>query len=141
MARHRAIVCEFFGGLAATSPAPARFALETGATIIACHIERADDAGHHILKIEPPFVLETPYQDFDANVRHNTERLNRMIEGWIRAVPEQWLWLHRRWKVDDDPTGWEIPPALWSRLGRQGSPPVVIRDPVNGGSAASGAGG
>lgn len=122
MARHRAIVCEFFGCLAATSPAPARFALETGATIVTIHIERRDHDGGHVLKVDPPFVLETPHSDQDANIRHNTERLNRVIEGWIRRVPEQWLWLHRRWKVDDDPTGWDIPASLWERLGRRGSP-------------------
>jgi KDO2-lipid IV(A) lauroyltransferase len=122
MARHRAIVCEFFGRLAATSPGPARFGFETGATLVTAHIERLDDRGHHVLKVEP-FTLETPFADLEANIRHNTERLNRVIEGWIRAVPEQWLWLHKRWKVDEEPEGWDIPLELWARVGRAGLPP------------------
>ena len=116
MARHRAIVCEFFGQLAATSPAPARFAFETGATILTGHVERAAEPGSHVATIDPPFVLEAPYDGLEDNIRHNTERLNRVIEGWIRAAPEQWLWLHRRFKVHDDPEGWDIPPALRARV-------------------------
>ncbi len=127
MARHRAIVCEFFGGLAATTPAPARFALQTGAALFTGHIERATKPGHHVLLVDPPFALEEPYGDLEANIRHNTERLNRVVEGWVRKAPEQWLWLHRRWKVDDNPEGWAIPPELWTRLGRPGLPPDLAR--------------
>lgn len=116
MARHRAIVCEFFGQLAATSPAPVRFAFETGAPVIPVHIERADDRGRHVATFEPELVLERPFGTLLEDVRHNTERLNRIIEGWIREVPEQWLWLHRRWKVHDQPQGWEVPEDLRARL-------------------------
>ncbi|MBN1962850.1 MAG: lysophospholipid acyltransferase family protein [Deltaproteobacteria bacterium] len=126
MARHRAIVCDFFNHLAATSPAPVRFAMETGATIITCHIERLDQNGHHLFHVDPPFILETPYKENADNIRYNTERLNRVIEGWIRKVPEQWLWLHRRWKVDDNPDGWEIPHDLWTKVGRKGDPPLLL---------------
>jgi KDO2-lipid IV(A) lauroyltransferase len=132
MAPFRAIVCEFFGQLAATSPAPARFALETGASVITVHIEREEGRpGHHQMKIEP-FELETPYGDLEANVRHNTERLNRVLEGWIRGAPDQWLWMHRRWKVHDDPTGWSIPAELWTKVGKSGPPPIPapIEDPT-----------
>ena len=40
------------------------------------------------------------------------ERLNQIIEGWVREAPEQWLWLHKRWKVHDSPEGWAIPEHL-----------------------------
>lgn len=126
MAPFRAIVCEFFGQLAATSPAPARFALETGASVITVHIERDGPSGHHHMKIEP-FELETPHADHEANVRHNTERLNRVIEGWIRSAPDQWLWMHRRWKVHDEPAGWDVPADLWAKVGKDGPPPIPGR--------------
>lgn len=112
MAAHRAIVCAFFGQLASTSPAPVRFALETGAAIITLVTFRQDNHGHHIAFVEPEFVLELPYEDLDANIRHNTERLNRKVETWIRTRPDQWLWLHKRWKVHDQPDGWDIPASL-----------------------------
>lgn len=111
-AKHRAIVCSFFGQLAATSPSPARFAYETGAPIVlGVSRRRPDDWTRHILEATP-FELESPYDNLEANIRHNTERLNRVIEGWIRSAPEQWLWMHKRWKVQDDPTGWDVPPEL-----------------------------
>ncbi|MBN1551072.1 lysophospholipid acyltransferase family protein [bacterium] len=112
MSQRRAIVCEFFGQLASTSSAPARFALENGAAIVPGVIFRKGKPGHHILRFEPIFELETPYEDLTLNIRHNTERLNRIIEGWILEQPEQWLWLHRRWKVHDHPNDWDIPQEL-----------------------------
>jgi len=113
MAKHRAVVCSFFGLLASTSPAPARFSLETGAPIVPVLITRdAKRAGHHHLRVEPEFVLESPYADPAKNLWHNTERLNRILEGWIRKNPEQYLWLHKRFKVQDDPSDWDIPPEL-----------------------------
>jgi Kdo2-lipid IVA lauroyltransferase/acyltransferase len=125
MASHRAIVCEFFGQLASTSPAVARFALETGAPVFPGFIRRVGMTGHHIIEIEPQMVMETPYDDLQANIRHNTERINRHIEGWIRRYPEQWLWLHKRWKVHDDPTGWTIPPHLQHLIGA--TPPGLVK--------------
>lgn len=112
MVPHRGIVCRFFGQLASTTPAPTRFALETGAPIIPLWIRRTKSKGHHVLIIEPEFVLETPHTDHNANLRHNTERLNRLVESWIQQEPEQWLWLHQRWKVQDNPEGWSIPGDL-----------------------------
>ena len=112
MGRHRSVVCEFFGQLASTSPAPARFAFETGAPIFLCAMFREKKAGHHVARMEPEFHLETPSDDLQENIWHNTQRINRVIEGWIRERPDMWLWVHKRWKVHDNPEGWEIPPAL-----------------------------
>lgn len=117
MAKHRAIVCEFFGQLASTTPAPVRMAFETGAPIMPIFITRTAKPGHHLIRAFPQFMLETPYESLDANIRHNTERLNRMLEGLIRQTPEQWLWLHKRWKVQDSPEGWEIPASLQHLVG------------------------
>jgi len=112
LAQHRSIVCDFFGQLAATTPAPARFAFETGATIIPAVINRRAKPGYHRVKVSPAFELETPYEDEALNIRHNTERLNRIAEDWIRQAPNQWWWFHRRWKVQDNPEGWDIPDSL-----------------------------
>lgn len=111
VAKHRALVCDVFGYLAACTPAAARFALETGAPVLpgVCY-RRAD--GSHGATVEAPIAMETPYDDRDANIRHNTERLNRAIERWVRAYPEQWHWVHKRWKVHDDPEGWPVPDHL-----------------------------
>jgi KDO2-lipid IV(A) lauroyltransferase len=106
------MVCELFGQLASTTPFPARLALETGAPVFPALALRVDASAYHRVWIEPRLEMQTPHADFEANVRHNTERINRVVEGWIRRSPEQWLWMHRRWKVQDNPAGWDIPPQL-----------------------------
>jgi KDO2-lipid IV(A) lauroyltransferase len=108
--RH-AIVCKFFDQLTATTHAPARLAVETGATILIGLVYRKGMSRYHVVRPDE-FTLELPYDDDAANVRHNTERLNRVVEDWIRKYPEQWLWPHVRWKVHDSPEGWEIPDDL-----------------------------
>jgi KDO2-lipid IV(A) lauroyltransferase len=37
--------------------------------------------------------------DEEADVRENTQRFTRVIEEYVRAHPEQWLWVHKRWKT------------------------------------------
>ncbi|MFK5953960.1 MAG: hypothetical protein QM498_12935 [Desulfobacterium sp.] len=112
LAKYRSIVCDFFGQWASTTPAPSRFAFETGATIVLAVIQRKEKAGYHHIKVLPPFELETPFPDIDLNIRHNTERLNRIVEQWIRETPNQWWWFHKRWKAHDNPDGWEIPESI-----------------------------
>jgi KDO2-lipid IV(A) lauroyltransferase len=101
LAPYRSVVCSFFGMPAATTCAPVRFALQTGAPIMPLFITREGPPGHHVIRIMPEFVLQFPYGDAAANLGHNTQRLNDLVEGWVRAYPEQWLWAHRRWKVRD----------------------------------------
>jgi KDO2-lipid IV(A) lauroyltransferase len=113
MPPHRGIVCELFGMLASTSPAPARFAFQTGAPLLPAVVRRDPERpGYHVVEVEPPLELETPYPTLEENIRHNTERINRILERWIRERPEEWLWLHKRWKVHDHPEGWVIPAHL-----------------------------
>ncbi|RYF09777.1 MAG: hypothetical protein EOO40_06305 [Deltaproteobacteria bacterium] len=106
---HRSIVCRFFGQWAATTPAPVRFAMQTGAPIVPIFIVREPQPGYHRIMVLPQLLLEQPYAEARRNVRHNTERLNRVIESMVVAYPTQWLWQHRRWKVQDNPQGWELP--------------------------------
>jgi len=96
--KHRAVVCDFFGLPAATSPSPARFALELDVPIITAVTWR-EPSGCHVMRVDPEFELKRPHAELQLNILHNTERLNRVIEAYIREHPEQWLWLHRRWKL------------------------------------------
>jgi len=116
MPRRSGIVCSLFGRLASTTPAPARFAQVTGAALVPAQLVRVERSGRHALRIEPELLLERPSEDPDANVRYNTERLNRIVERWVEGTPELWLWQHRRWRVEEDPTRWEIPEDLLPAL-------------------------
>jgi len=83
----------FFGREAMTAPAVAQFATRFGCPLVPARVERLGGA-HFRVTVLPP--LEPPPPGPDAN-RLLLTRVNALLEEWIRATPEQWLWLHRRW--------------------------------------------
>jgi Kdo2-lipid IVA lauroyltransferase/acyltransferase len=91
------IFVDFFGRKAATTTVAAALAVKTGATLLAAHCEALPD-GRYRLVYEPPLEW-TPSGNRQQDIADLTQRLTTIIEGWIRAVPEQWLWMHRRWKT------------------------------------------
>ena len=116
MHHYRGIVCEFLGYPASTTPAPARFGFQTGAPIIPVLFVRDTKPGYHTITFEPELELETPFDNLDDNIRHNTERLNRIAERWIKSYPNQYLWLHKRWKVMNNPEEFDIPDHLLKKI-------------------------
>lgn len=80
----------FFGRPAYTPVGAAEIALRKGCVVLPCFIERLAD-GSHRARFEPP--LELP-DDPTAATALMTER----IEAQIRRRPEQWVWMHRRWR-------------------------------------------
>ena len=55
--------------------------------------------GRFRLEITDELVLPRD-QNGDVDIRGTTELVTRVVEGWVREYPEQWLWMHRRWKHD-----------------------------------------
>jgi KDO2-lipid IV(A) lauroyltransferase len=94
--RH-AIFPTFFGVPAATAPTPAVLAMRSGASVIfALSVPLGD--GRHKVIIEGP--LEPPDTgDRERDVLAFMQDLNDRLERWIRAYPDRWYWLHRRWKT------------------------------------------
>ena len=97
----RCVQVDFFGKRASTATGLAALALESGAAVIpVCLLRRAD--GGFTIQFEPPIPLtQTGNRDFD--IFYNTQIFTKKIESWIRRHPEQWFWLHRRWKAFDPP--------------------------------------
>jgi len=81
----------FFGRLAYTPVGAAEIALRRNATVLPTFIERLDDDRHHAT-IRPP--LELPEDSTAA-----TAAMTREIEAQINRRPEQWVWMHRRWRT------------------------------------------
>ncbi len=101
--RHRAVFPTFFGVPAATSPAPAILALRTGAPAIFV-VDVALGGGRHRVIIEGP--LQVPRSgDRERDVLAFLQDLNDRLERVVRAHPDQWYWLHRRWKTRPGPAG------------------------------------
>lgn len=95
-----AVQVDFLGRPAATTSAVAAFALKTGAAVMPVFALPLDDGRYRL--IYEPFV-EPPDPDSPDAVRELTQRCSRVLEKYVRAHPELWLWMHRRWR-DDLPT-------------------------------------
>jgi KDO2-lipid IV(A) lauroyltransferase len=91
------IFVEFFGRPAATTTVAAALAVKTGCALLLGHTE-IKPGGRYRLVYDPP-VRWSPSGDREDDVRRLTQILTRHIEGWVRQAPEQWLWIHRRWKT------------------------------------------
>ncbi len=94
------IFVPFFGKEAYTPVAPARFSLSANAPIVPCFMVRLED-GRHRLVVEEPIQPEDGLGREEA-VRRLTERWMGVTERYIRRYPEQWVWMHRRWKTQKD---------------------------------------
>jgi KDO2-lipid IV(A) lauroyltransferase len=96
--RNEGVFADFFGIPAATTPALATFALRTGAAVLPGFLIWEEKLGKHRLRFDPPVDLaETG--DLAKDIVENTKRFNRILEGYVRKYPDQWLWIHRRWKT------------------------------------------
>jgi len=92
------IFVEFFGIPAATTPAIATFALRTGAAVLPGFLIWEEKIGKHRLRFDPPVkLIETGNLEHD--VAENTRAFNQILENYVRRYPDQWLWIHRRWKT------------------------------------------
>jgi KDO2-lipid IV(A) lauroyltransferase len=61
------------------------------------HLSRRLADGRHLVVILPALPL-IKTSDPQADIQRHLELQSRVIEAWVRTCPEQWLWLHRRWK-------------------------------------------
>jgi KDO2-lipid IV(A) lauroyltransferase len=95
-ARRAGVFVPFLGRPASTAIGPARIALATGAPIVAGFSWREPD-GRHRLVVDAPLEIEAP-EAADAALRLTAAHVRR-LEQRIRERPEQWFWLHRRWKT------------------------------------------
>ncbi len=96
------IEARFFGRPAMTAPALAAIALRLRCPVIPAYVERLAPARFRVT-CEPPLTLPDS-GDRRADVAALTQVVNDTMERWIRAKPESWLWLHRRWpKANSEP--------------------------------------
>lgn len=90
--RTESVKVPFFGRPAPTPIGPAKLAVRTEALVSVTFTERLPD-GRHLIRYLPPIQCKRD-DDPVALVAHAT----RLIEEQIRRLPEQWVWMHDRWK-------------------------------------------
>lgn len=91
------IEVDFFGHPAGTFKSLAILALDTGAPVIPVSSWREPD-GSHVIRFEEPLPLLESENAGEA-IRRNTRAYNEVLERLLLRHPEQWIWMHRRWKV------------------------------------------
>jgi len=97
------IKARFFGRPAMTASALAALALRLRCPVIPGYVERLGPARFRVT-CEPPLALPDS-GGRAADVAVLTQMVNDTMERWIRAKPESWLWLHRRWpKANSEPS-------------------------------------
>ena len=94
--RPEGIEVEFFGYAAGTYKSLALIALATGAPVLPAASWREPD-GTHVLQFLPP-LSPIVDEDVGTEIKRNTRAFNQALELAIVRHPEQWWWVHRRWK-------------------------------------------
>jgi Kdo2-lipid IVA lauroyltransferase/acyltransferase len=88
----------FFGVQACTASGMARIALKTGAAVVPGFLLWEESERKYVLRFGKE--LEVVHSgDAERDAVTNTASFTAAIEGMIRQYPEQWLWMHRRWKT------------------------------------------
>lgn len=87
---------DFFGHPAGTFRSVALIAQASGAPVLPASSWRDRD-GRHVLRFEAPLAL-VEREDVGEEIRANTRLFNASLERIILRHPEQWWWVHRRWK-------------------------------------------
>jgi KDO2-lipid IV(A) lauroyltransferase len=88
----------YFGVPACTASGMARVALRTGAAVVPAFTIWDRRLRKYIVRFDPALELVSTGDD-EADAVANTAMFNRVIQEYATRYPEQWLWVHRRWKT------------------------------------------
>jgi len=103
MAWQEGIFVDFFGRPACTTTGLALITLHTEAPVIPAYLVRLEDGRYKLIIKEEIQIVRTGDEHKDVLV--NTQNFTKVIEDIVREYPDQWLWLHQRWKTKP----WQVP--------------------------------
>jgi KDO2-lipid IV(A) lauroyltransferase len=106
------VLADFFGHPAPSTPLPVFMARSFDAPLIAARLVRTRGA-HFDLYLEVVPVAHSTSRERD--VTEATGVLQALFESWIREIPGQWMWAHRRWHRQGPPLGWSSPSAAQNK--------------------------
>jgi len=87
-----AVFVDFFGLPAAAASSFAKLAHHSGAAVIPGYALWSDEEQRYVLRFRPPIPMT-------GDATRDTQAIHSQLEAEIRAHPDQWLWVHRRWKT------------------------------------------
>ena len=89
----------FFGRKALTSPSLAKLVLKYNIPLVPIRIIRKNNETNFNMEILDPLdITKDKELTMDKKIYKITKEINKTLEGWIRQCPEQWFWVHNRWK-------------------------------------------
>lgn len=86
------VFIDFFGVNACAGTAFAKFAHHSGAAVVPGFALWSEKESRYVLHFLPEVEIS-------GDVRQDTQRIHNVLESYIRQYPDQWLWIHRRWKT------------------------------------------
>jgi Kdo2-lipid IVA lauroyltransferase/acyltransferase len=92
------VFVHFFGIEACTASGLARVALKTGAAVLPGFMLWEPTEQKYVLHFGPELLFNQT-DDAEVDILTATQQCNDVLESWIRRYPDQWLWIHRRWKT------------------------------------------
>ncbi len=92
------VFVRFFGVMACTASGLARVALKMGAAVLPGFLLWEESERQYVLQFGPELIFSRS-GDHEADILTATQQCNDVLEAWIRRYPDQWLWIHRRWKT------------------------------------------
>lgn len=96
--RGMGVFVDFFGKPASTNAGLTRIAMRAEAPIVPAFIVRDGRQARHTVHVLP-VIYPVRGADLEADVLRLTEQCTKIFEDMVRAHPEQWLWMHKRWKT------------------------------------------
>jgi KDO2-lipid IV(A) lauroyltransferase len=91
------VFVDFFGRPACTGVGLAVLALRSGAPVLPGFMARQKSGKYKL--ILKPLVEISRTGDYEADLRENTQRFTKVVEEIVREYPDQWFWIHQRWKT------------------------------------------
>jgi len=93
------VFVDFFGKAAYTPTAPVKLAMASGADIVPVFMIRKSDNTFRFVAESPISAVQTG--DRDEDVKRYTREWSAVLEKYVREYPEQWVWIHRRWRTQE----------------------------------------
>lgn len=100
--RNEAIFLPFLGKIAAVNMGPAVMAVRTKAAVFPVNIIR-DGKGGYIFTTDDPLLPEEFSGSREEKIRQVAEFYTQAVEKMVTNYPEQWFWMHKRWKTQPEP--------------------------------------
>lgn len=96
--REEGVFVDFLGIPASTTTGVARLAMRMGSAVLPGFLVWDRKLGKHRLCVGTPIPMDNT-GNREADIEINTRRINQVLEERVRQHPDQWLWVHRRWKT------------------------------------------